>query len=382
MIIGQFGESYPPTIDGVGGVMINYCREMNRRGHRSIFVGPNNKESTGLPDVETRLYTAMKLAKVPYRAGFPQIQPLFKRELKGIPFDIVHAHAPFMAGWLAREIAREKNIPLVATFHSKYYDDFYRVTHSHAVTKRLIKVVMNFFEDCDEVWTVNESTARVLQEYGYKGPITIMQNGVNPDEGAAEGDISDLPLKENVARLLFVGQQDYKKGTRELIRSCGILKQEDVSFQLVMVGEGQDRSALEKEARELGIGEDVLFTGRISDRDRLMAIYRQADLFVFPSVYDNAPLVVREAAQVGTPSLVVSGSCAAEGMEDGKNGFLCDGSAADIAECIKKALPMAEQVGQEARRSIPITWELIGGHIEKRYQDLIEKRKAEATRES
>ena len=378
MIIGQFSESYPPSIDGVGGVMLNYCREMNRRGHRSIFVGPNNKGYTGLPDVETRLYTGVKLAKVPYRAGFPQLQPLYKKELMGIPFDIVHAHAPFMAGWLAREVARTKNIPLVATFHSKYYDDIYRVTHSHSVTKRLVKMIMNFFEDCDEIWTVNESTARVLQEYGYKGPITIMQNGVNLEEGEIGADISDLPLKEGVARLLFVGQQDYKKGTRELIRACGILKQEGEPFQLVMVGDGQDKDALEKEARELGIEEDVLFTGRIFDRERIMAIYRQADLFVFPSLYDNAPMVVREAAQVGTPSLVVAGSCAAEGMEDGKNGFLCDGSAADIARCIKKALPAAEAVGQEARRSIPITWELIGGHIEKRYQDLIARRKGEA----
>lgn len=373
MIIGQFSESYPPTIDGVGGVVHNYCRELNRRGHECVHVAPENKAAEATPEYELMLYRSVKLSpKMPYRYGFPQVMPAFRKAVMDRSFEILHVHTPFLAGRFAREIARKQGIPLVATFHSKYYDDIYRATHSKGLSRWVVDEIVKFYESCDEVWTVNERTALVLKEYGYKGPIVVMQNGVDLSEGEMEGDIRDLGLIEDVPKLLFVGQQDFKKGTRQLLEACGILHREGMPFQLVMVGEGQDQIALAKQAGALGIGEQVIFTGRISDRGRLMSIYRAARLFLFPSLYDTSGLVVREAALAGTPSLVVEGSCAAEGMEDGVNGYLCDGTPQDIARKIKTALPTAEAVGQRARQTIPITWELIGGHIEERYKALIQ----------
>lgn len=377
MIIGQFTESYPPTIDGVGGVVYNYCKEMSRRGHRCLYIAPDNKKVPKPEGCETMLYSSIRpSAKLPYRVGFPQLLPGFRKSLMEASFDLLHAHTPFMAGRMAQELAKKMKIPLVATFHSKYYDDALRVTGSEALARQVVKSIVRFYDECDEVWTVNERTALVLREYGYQGRFVIMQNGIDIGEEAALADISDMNLREDVPQLLFVGQQDFKKGTRQLLDACGILRREGQPFQLVMVGEGQDQNALKKHCGELGISDSVIFTGRISDRPRLMAIYKQAELFVFPSVYDNAPLVVREAALEGTPSLVVEGSCAAEGMEDGVNGYLCDGTAESIAAKIKEALPSVAQVGQEARRTIPITWEVIGGHIEKRYEELIQSKKA------
>lgn len=382
MIIGQFTESYPPTIDGVGGVVHNYCKEMTRRGHRCVFIGPNDKKAETPLNYEVMLYRSIKMpGKMPYRVGLPQVMPDYKMLVREIPFDLVHAHTPFMAGWYAREVARERGIPLVATFHSKYYDDIYRVTRSKFITQRLVNNIVRFYESCDEVWTVNEQPAKVLREYGYRGPIVVMRNGVDDKEREIEGDISDLALKDGVPQLLFVGQQDYKKGLQQLVDACGILHEQEMPFQLVMVGEGQDQLALAKQAGALGIGDQVIFTGKIADRARLMSLYRRADLFVFPSLYDTAGLVVREAALAGTPSLMVEGSCAAEGMEDGVNGYLCDGTAEGIAQRIREALPTAAQVGQEARRTIPITWERIGGYIEERYQNLVERREAEQAAE-
>ena len=57
----------------------------------------------------------------------PRVLALRKR-LEEAPFELVHAHAPFLAGLAARRIAKKRNIPLVATFHSKYYDDVYKGT--------------------------------------------------------------------------------------------------------------------------------------------------------------------------------------------------------------------------------------------------------------
>ena len=378
MIIGQFTESYPPTIDGVGGVVHNYCKELTHRGHRCIYIAPNDKTAEPPEEYEVMLYRSIKPSvKMPYHVGFPQVLPGYQSLMNEIPFDLLHAHTPFMAGRYARDLARKRGIPLVATFHSKYYDDIYRVTRSKFITQKLVDNIIRFYDSCDEVWTVSDRAAKVLREYGYRGRIVVMQNGIDPTEQRELGDISDLNLRQDVPQLLFVGQQDYKKGTKQLLDACGILHQEGFPFQLVMVGEGQDQISLAKHAGAIGIGEDVVFTGRISDRARLMSIYRNAELFVFPSLYDTAGLVVREAALMGTPSMVVEGSCAAEGMEDGVNGYLCDGTAEGIARRIKEALPSAQRVGQEAYQTIPITWRLIGGYVEERYENLVKKKQAE-----
>ena len=102
-----------------------------------------------------------------------------------------------------------------------------------------------------------------------------------------------------------------------------------------------------------------------------MALYHRADLLVFPSIYDNAPMVLREAAAMGTPGLVVKGSCSAEGVEDGVNGFICEDEGGEsIARTILRALPDAARVGMKAQETIPIRWESIMTRVVAEYERL------------
>lgn len=106
-----------------------------------------------------------------------------------------------------------------------------------------------------------------------------------------------------------------------------------------------------------------------------MALYRCADLLVFPSVYDNAPMVLREAATMSTPGLVVKGSCSAEGVEDQVNGFICDNETPEaIADTILRALPMLAAVGEKARQTIPMQWKDIILRALGEYEKLIRQR--------
>ena len=118
----------------------------------------------------------------------------------------------------------------------------------------------------------------------------------------------------------------------------------------------------------------MLFTGFLSNRATLMALYERADLMVFPSLYDNAPMVVREAAVMGTPSLLVEGSCSAEGVTHGENGYLCQNSVEQIAQGIQDALPTVAAVGMNARDSIPIPWNRLMEQVEQRYTALIARK--------
>ena len=176
---------------------------------------------------------------------------------------------------------------------------------------------------------------------------------------------------------LFVGQQNFKKNTDSILKAAALYKATGADFRFVFAGQGPDAEKMRALAAELGIRDVTVFPGHIADREVLKGLYARADLFVFPSLYDNAPMVVREAAAAGTPSLLIRGSCAADGVTDGENGFLCDNTPEDIAAGMARALKTAKAVGERARETIPIPWSGIAKQVVERYSLLIERKKRE-----
>ncbi len=377
MLIGQFCETYPPMLDGVGRVMLSYCQSLSALGHETLYIAPSNPLYPGPIDCETLLYKGIHIPGEFYRVGIPRLSKDFRNAVNHRKFDLLHAHSPFLGGREARRIARRDGAPLVATFHSKYYDDFYKATGSKTLAAVGVKYAVDFYDTCDEVWAVNRRTADVLNGYGYRGKVVVMPNGTNPQtltEAEQRVAAERFPLRDGVPTLIFAGQQNRKKNTESILRACARIRAQGFDFQLVMVGTGPDERFLHTLAHELELDENVLFTGFLGDRPTLMALYERADLMVFPSVYDNAPMVVREAAAMGTPALLVEGSCAAEGVTHGENGYLCQNTVEAIAQGILDALPTAEEVGGNARESIPIPWDRLMVQVLERYRALIDRK--------
>ena len=245
-----------------------------------------------------------------------------------------------------------------------------------------VRMIVNFYDRCDEVWTVSQSSAETLHDYGYEGEIVVMPNGT-PDVAPCEKyrviarERFRLP-EENV--LMYCGQLNWKKNIQRILEACALLKRRGAAFTLLLAGQGPDRAAIAEKAAELGIGDRVVFSGHITEEDVLYGLYETASLFVFPSLYDTSGLVVREAAAMETPSVVVRGSAAAEPIVDGQNGFLCADNAEDLAAVIRRALDdpaRTREMGAAARRSIYLSWDVIADRAIERYTDLIERKKAE-----
>ncbi len=379
MIIGQFCDTYPPSLDGVGRVALSYCQTLTAMGHDTYYIAPESPEADEVSGFKTLLSASVKMPHEMYRIGLPALDPAYKKKVNQVPFDIVHAHSPFLAAEEAQRIAKRRDIPLVSSFHSKYYDDALAKTHSVQLARFFVHSIVRFYEKCDGVWTVNNATAEVLRSYGFTGEILVMENGTNREElnPAADKHLSDLlGPKDKVPTLLFVGQHNYKKNLHGILGACAILKAQGQPFRLLTAGNGPDFQDIVEEARTLGIAEECRFLGFIGERPLLMALYHRADLLVFPSIYDNAPMVLREAAVMGTPGLVVRGSCSAEGVEDGVNGFISpDEQAGSIARTIIRALPDTVPVGENASRTIPISWEIIMRRVVAEYERLITGRR-------
>jgi glycosyltransferase involved in cell wall biosynthesis len=85
-------------------------------------------------------------------------------------------------------------------------------------------------------------------------------------------------------------------------------------------------------------------------------------------------MVVREAAAIGTPSLLVYGSSAAEVVRDGENGLLAHDTTSDMAARMAWALDnpvRLREIGMSARATIPKPWEDVIAEVLARYEDLI-----------
>ena len=383
MLIGQFCETFPPSLDGVGRVMSAYCETLNQAGHRSLYIAPENPAfpQETLP-YETLLYKGIAIPGQPYRLGLPRMTRSFRRGAKQLPFDVVHAHSPFLAGGEARALAKKTGAPVIGTFHSKYYDDAYKATRLRFVAKLVVSVAVRFYQSCDEVWTVNQKTAEVLKGYGYKGEIIIMPNGTNAlsvTDEEREATLRRFPLREGIPTLIFAGQMDYKKNVDCLLQACAHLAKEGFDFQLIMAGGGPNQKSIKSLTRELGLSDRALFTGFINERSVLLSLFERADLLVFPSVYDNAPMVVRESAAMGTPALLIEDSCSSEGIVHNENGFLCADDPLAIAQGIRQALPLCAAVGENARATIPIPWDCIIAQVLDRYERLVQQKVAKKT---
>lgn len=380
LVAGQFSESFPPIMDGVGNVAKNYAYWLNKKYGKGYVITPDYPGYVDDTDFRVLRYNSVRvITRYPYRTGIPNLDPIFMKAVRRVPFDIVHAHTPFSSGKIALDIARKRNIPIIASFHSKYYDDFLESFKFERIARFGVSKIIEFYDSVDAVWTVNHSTVKTLREYGYKGPIEVMQNGIEYDppvnKGSDRTEVNRrLRLDDSELVFIYVGQMVWQKNTRVLLESLSVLKEKGLDFKMLMVGEGYALSELKTLAKELELGDRIIFTGNIEDREFLRKLYCRADFLLFPSLYDTFSLVVREAASQGCPALLIEKSNASEGVTDEVNGILAENRPESIASRVLKVLETPEllkKVGENAQKTLYVSWEKVVDRVYERYLDIV-----------
>ncbi len=381
MNIGLFNECFPPVMDGVSVCVQNYAYWMQKKVGGVAVITPNVPGADySAYDYEVLPYFSVPVPfRRPYVTGIAEIDPAFIAKISKRSFKIVHAHSPFASGSAAARIAKLQNIPLVATFHSKYRDDFSRVIPSDAVVNQIIKKIVDFYAQADEVWVPQESVVDVVREYGYKGPVEVVDNGSDlvadyPDTYFEEARKA-LGIAPEEFVFLFVGQHIWQKNVRLVIDALERIK--DLPFRMFFVGTGYAAGEMKELVAQKGLSDKVTFTGMLTEREKVTRYYAAADLFLFPSLYDNAPLVVREAAALHTPAVMVEGSTAAEILRDGENGYLVpnelDAFAARLRQLYRDRAEV-RRVGLTASRTIVRSWEDVVGEVLDRYDAIIARK--------
>lgn len=387
-VYGLFNDSFPPVLDGVTVTVENYVEWLVRKGGDVCVVTPWNPYDPPHPTFRMHRYFSLPIYnRHPYRYGYPLLDPFIWAKMRRVPFKIVHAHCPFSSGRLARYAAKVHDVPFVATFHSKYKTDLDRSLPPFMVEYQMRRM-RRFFNAADELWIPQASVEETVRSYGITAPVTVVENGTGLGEDAKIEDITpvkaearkQLGIPQGRLVLLFVGQHIREKGCDIIIDALDRLP-ETVDWEMHFVGTGYFLGQMQRTVSDKGLDNRVIFHGVLNDRDTIRQVYAAAHLFLFPSLYDNAPLVVREAAMMGTPAILPIGSTAAEVMTDGVNGWLTEPTPEAYA---RRIVTLANdpatiaQVGKEARKTLCRTWDSVMTEVFERYNKIIEQYESES----
>ena len=380
--VGIGSEAYEPTIDGGCTVAKCYAEYINKELGEAIVITPDNpnKQDYKFP-YQIYRYKSLFTFGEGYPVGWP-FKEQFANDVINMNLDILHSHCPIATSYFFRRINRKKRIPTVLTYHTKYeYDYESRLKYMPPIKARAYGMTLNNIKAADEVWITSEGTSQSLRKMGYEGDYIVMPNGCDlPKALFSEDEKMSIRRKHNIPKdvpiLLFVGRMMWYKNIKLILDACKLLKDGKQDFRMIMLGIGPDEGAIRKYTRKLLLDDKVIFTGQITDRKEIQLYYSAADLLVFPSIFDTNGLVVREAAASATPSVLVEGSCAAEGISDGETGFLCLETPHSLYVKINQIIgnkSLLERVGLNAQNDIYISWEDSIKTAYERYQIIIDK---------
>ena len=368
--IGLFIDTYYPMIDGVISVVDNYARNLMKYANVIVFCPKIDKNY----DDSIHPYKIVRCKSISnplmdYKLPSPHIDKHFLNQLKNSNLDIVHVHSPFLIGKLGLKYAKKHNIPCIATMHTQYKKDVYKIVKNKYLTNIITKSIINTFEKFDECWAVNSEVARIFkEEYNYSKLPRVMNNATEmtlvEDEKASKKYIQDkYKINNNELIFLFVGRINLLKNIIFIADSIKLLKDKKpkLKFKMLFVGTGQDEKILINHIKELELDSEVILCGKISNRKELEYHYKEAYLFLFPSTFDASSIVQIEAASQKTPGLFIKGSCTAATITDNVNGFLSNNNVEDYTNRIIEIIEnkkLYNKVSEQCYKDIYINWDI------------------------
>jgi glycosyltransferase involved in cell wall biosynthesis len=318
-------------IRGIGGSerhLLTLLPALAERGVEPVLIGLDDPAWSA-----DDFYGALRVPAVRVRSPRDIDPLLLARLVRELRADVVHTHLVHadVYGGLA---AKLRGSHLVSTKHN---DDPFRRGAFRYVERGLAHLA-------DGVVAITESLRRfTIEDVGVPASkVETIHYGLD-DLPQAWGVNEPDEVPEGARIALAVSRLTAQKGVDVAIRALSSLPGDVV---LAVLGEGPDRAALERLARELGVERRVFLLGRVPD---VAAWLRRADVFVHPARWEGFGLAVLEAMLAGLPVVATNVSSLPELVVDGETGLLVPADdAAALAAAVSSALGKPE-LGEAGR---------------------------------
>jgi len=262
---------------------------------------------------------------------------------------------------------------LIVHVHGGLFEEFF--DGSSEMARRVIQSTL---ASADRVVTTSTKWVPIIERIcGEDTPVRAVPNGFDPsifhpmDKVEARKGLG-IPLENKV--LLTVGYLEKVKGHSYLIEALKELADEDADLVLYIVGEGRLRKRLERQARELGLSERVLFVGNLPPTG-VAAWMSASDLFVLPSLGEGNPTVMFECMGCGRPVVATRVGGIPDVLIDERLGAICEpGDSRELASSIRHGLRKdwdSEYISDHARQYL---WNEIASQLKSMYEELLQER--------
>jgi glycosyltransferase involved in cell wall biosynthesis len=261
--------------------------------------------------------------------GFhPALALRLARILKERHIDIVHCHhySPYVYGLLASVL--NPRVQLVFTEHGRLSDA------APSRKRRLVNPILSRWPG--KLCAVSADLKNHLVAEGFPARrVGVTYNGIDPGHRPSSfqraAARAALGLPETAFVIGTVGRLDRVKNLHLLLQAHALLVKTHPSVRTVIVGDGDQRAALEAHAQTLAVKDSITFAGYRSDVRLLMSAF---DVYVNTSTYEGVSLTILEAMATALPVVATRVGGNPEVVIDQETGFLVPAVAASIAEAI------------------------------------------------
>jgi 1,2-diacylglycerol 3-alpha-glucosyltransferase len=312
MRVGFFTEVYHPIVNGIVAAVDGLAGGLRALGHEVYCFAPR---MPGCEEPEGPVYRIPSLPlplSTPYRLTVPVVSRRNRHAIIN-RLDLLHAHSPFVTGWMSVRYARRLRIPLVYTYHTRLEEYVHYVPFEPNATRRAASTLTRSFANlADAVIVPTPAMRERLAELGVTARIEVIPSGIDLRKFGT-GRRSDALRAQYGMRgeerlFLVVSRLAIEKNIDVLVDA---LAQCTIPARLAIAGDGPERESLQARAAARGVAERILFLGNV-DRDSLPDLYASADAFVFASVTETQGLVLVEALAAGVPVIAADAPQARE----------------------------------------------------------------------
>ena len=287
------------SFDQVNGVSTTYRNILKHSRKKTFIVHPGLFKWTNFS-----VYPEVQICKEPLKAY---------KKIKEIAPTHIHIGTEGPIGLAARIYCKLNKIPYTTGYHTKFPEYLWKLARiPHFLTYSYLKV---FHNDSKAILVPSHSCKQELNKKGFN-QVVVWTRGV------AKNLISQKPYKKTKSpKIIYVGRVSKEKNLEVL---CELQDK----FEITIVGEGPILERLKEKYPKIN------FTGYRFGRD-LADIYREHDVFCFPSKTDTFGIVMIEALANGLPIAAFRVTGPVDIVAEGKTGFLGDDLEQNINRCLK-----------------------------------------------
>ncbi|GAA3792275.1 glycosyltransferase family 1 protein [Qipengyuania pelagi] len=358
--IALFSGNYNMTVDGANKALNRLAEYLMRRGAALRVYSPTIDKPAFEPQGDL-----VSLPSVPIPGRSEYRIPLgldadTREDLAAFAPNMVHIASPDFSARAAVRWARERDIPVLASVHTRFetYPRYYRMSFLEPVVEAYLRGI---YRKCDALVTPSQSMVDTLHDQRMHDDVTIWSRGV--DRSIFDPTKRDpqwrreLGLEDGDVAIAFLGRLVMEKGLGMFADTMALLRERGVAHKVLVIGDGPARGWFEKALP------DAIFAGFQTGPDLGRAL-ASADIFFNPSVTETFGNVTLEAMASGLPVVAAGATGSASLVTDGETGALVaagspEGFADAIAPyCRDDALRHAHgEAGERASRAY--SWDAI-----------------------